>query len=749
MGTRRWPLPPDRLPLRLPGPHAHYEVFQLLDKGGQGAVYLGESERQPGKGKAIKFLLQAAWGAAPVLVDAFIAEALLGQELRSHGLGHTLELLDLRPWAADGWPPVALVMQYYACSLKQLLDDCQDGHRFAASQVARWARELAGALADLHDRYRRVHRDVKPGNIMFRLPEGCRYDKPESLLGSEAVLTDFGMTAALGSESPIIVLRDRWKDPAFYPEIPSSPPAEGAASGPESTIDLLPPPDRRQRCVAAMDVHSFGLVLRALAEVTEGDTKWLQDVAADCTQPDPEKRPRAAQLFLRLSPDWDEQVRLIRAAWQQPEEHLHFEGRTFITRDEFEPFARGCGDRGGVFVIQGPAGVGKTALLTNWSQQVGQPFGFYFRYRDNRTRAGAMPRAIAEQLCHRFRCEFREPASERDWTAALERLCAEVARLPEAPQRLLLFVDGLDEADDPTEAVGFIPKALPRGVFVVASTRPAAQGKDHLAVLRAAGARVYTLVADGAQNLADLSTYLRKQLHGRVSAAEADTLAQNAGGIFLLARLLVEAIHGKQRSVAEALRQSQNWADLDPSQRLIAYYRESWERICATDDAEALSVFAGLMAAVFTWVSEEQLERILSWYEHEVLRRTARLWTPFRLRAVLRGLSWFLERRGAPGDPKGSFYQIRHQSVRDYLLSAEGPVPPRGVEELHDAVGSYYQARANQLGWSRIDPYGRFFAVRHLLNGAADELLHQAAQLLTSPEYLQATLGDEPVEEGR
>ena len=38
--------------------------------------------------------------------------------------------------------------------------------------------------------------------------------------------------------------------------------------------------------VAAMDVHSFGLVLRALAEVTEGDTKWLQDVAADCTRPD-------------------------------------------------------------------------------------------------------------------------------------------------------------------------------------------------------------------------------------------------------------------------------------------------------------------------------------------------------------------------------------------------------------------------------------------------------------------------------
>src|SRR5262249_12555836 len=151
---------------------------------------------------------------------------------------------------------------------------------------------------------------------------------------------------------------------------------------------------------------------------------------------------------------------------------------------EFEPFAQACGDRGGVFVIEGPPGVGKTALLTNWPEKAGQPFGFYFRYRDNRTRAAAMPRAVAEQLCRKFALEFREPASEQDWTAYLERLCADVARRPAAPQRLLIFIDGLDEADDPARAVGFIPKTLPRGTFVIASTRPPAQGKDHLVLLR-------------------------------------------------------------------------------------------------------------------------------------------------------------------------------------------------------------------------------------------------------------------------
>src|SRR5262249_33988910 len=152
-------------------------------------------------------------------VDAFISEARLGQEARSHSLGHTLELLDLRPHTAQGWPPVALVMEYYPCSLAQVLEQCA-GFRFPAAQVARWARDLATALADLHDRYHQVHRDVKPGNIMFRLLEGRYFFAADSLVGEEAVLTDFGTICKAGEESPITVFQDRWKDPLLYPPRP-------------------------------------------------------------------------------------------------------------------------------------------------------------------------------------------------------------------------------------------------------------------------------------------------------------------------------------------------------------------------------------------------------------------------------------------------------------------------------------------------------------------------------------------------
>src|SRR5205085_8952898 len=127
----------------------------------------------------------------------------------------------------------------------------------------------------------------------------------------------------------------------------------------------------------------------------------------------------------------------------------------------------------------------------------------------------------------------------------------------------------------------------------------------------AAGARVFALRADDPDNLRDVEAYLGKQLGDRLRGGEAEELARNTGGIFLLARLLAEAVRDEQLSVADALRQSGTWAELDPSQRLFAYYRESWERVCAGEDEEGLGTFAGLMAAAFAWVSEDQLGRVL------------------------------------------------------------------------------------------------------------------------------------------
>ena len=111
-------------------------------------------------------------------------------------------------------------MEYHGCSLGQLMSDCAERHyRFSAVQIASWVRELVTALADLHDRYDRVHRDIKPNNILFRLAEAFHDEGPESLAGAEVVLTDFGTIAEMDSDSALLVGHDRWKDPALHPKV--------------------------------------------------------------------------------------------------------------------------------------------------------------------------------------------------------------------------------------------------------------------------------------------------------------------------------------------------------------------------------------------------------------------------------------------------------------------------------------------------------------------------------------------------
>jgi hypothetical protein len=295
-------------------------------------------------------------------------------------------------------------------------------------------------------------------------------------------------------------------------------------------------------------------------------------------------------------------------------------------------------------------------------------------------------------------------------------------------------------------------------VYLVTSSRPPAREKeDHIALLKAGGAHVFELTPDHPENRKDLRRFLGKQLP-RESATDLDRLAERCGGLFLLARLLVEAIHlpvfdteasGARLSMAEALEMSRTWADLDPSQRLFNYYQQSWDRICQREDAESLGNLACFMAAAQGWVEEGLIGDVLAWHEREFLGRTSRFWSHTRVRTVLGAMTWFLGHRDSSEHPgRSRMYQLRHQSIRDYLLAEAGPVSPRALQEMHEAIGKHFCHKAEtEGGWQYVAPYGRFFTPRHLLQVNSRAETAEACRLLTSPEYLQATLGDEPAEE--
>jgi hypothetical protein len=760
VGIMPWP-PPMRSVL--PSPLDSYQLVRPLGRGAQGEVYLAEKEEASNSQRAIKFLRPRESAAT---LAAFLAEAELGLQVRSHYIGHTYEKIDLSQSWPDDWPRAALVMPYYSCSLADLL---RWNQKFPVHQIVQWTRHLALALAHLHEGHvRAVHRDVKPGNIMFQLAsQRSRLDSAGALLGATAILTDLGTMGALDQRSVCTVFRDNengeedpYKDPQFHPRMADGPIPEG------------------QLCRREMDLYGFGQVLRAFAGLSDAPTPWL-NAAADVCQGPPADRPRAGDLPARLSEDWRVQfgaIERLGGEWR-PSRHSRFLGRDYIIKVEFEHFVSGCSDRGGVFVVMGPPGVGKSALLTKWAERTGRPFGYYFRYGGSHANPQEMPWAIAEQIKSRFGYDDPTPTTVQELRSYLETLCRRVAERPDRDrsERMILFVDALDEAANSLEAAEFIPKELPAGVFVVASSRPAAAqpgGQDHLGALRASGATIFAMRPDDDRNKDDVRAFLERELKNEPAELR-EQLGDHCGWLFLLVTLVVESLQGstgrpsngqRRLTLAEALDETRGWDTLDPSERLFEYYHASWQRLCEQLSVETLGHFACLMVAARSAVEGGLIGDVLRWHERKILRKRNPYWSQARVQAFLPALNWFLtttaleaetatdsgqgvasrgEERRTGGQPIA--YDIRHRSVRDYMTSVRGPVNPNGLAEMHQAFGTHFlkEAEHNQ-GWQHINPYGRFHAATHLLSADKRKWVEAGCRLLTNPDFLQATLGDEP-----
>lgn len=232
-------------------------VADYVGRGGQGVVYSAINDRLPQFARVIKFPHRDEWGDDSGRIELFIQESELGMNMAHTHLAHTIEVLDLRLHRpSEEWPPVAMVMEYFPCTLRQLTQLCRkQGFRVPAPQTYEWARQLADGLQRLHHHYGYVHRDLTDNNVMFRLASGRHHNgRAEDFLDAEAVLTDFGTIAQAGTRSATIVCRreaDLWKDPNLYP--------------------LATDPGRfhqAQACETSMDIFAFGAVLRTLHFLT-------------------------------------------------------------------------------------------------------------------------------------------------------------------------------------------------------------------------------------------------------------------------------------------------------------------------------------------------------------------------------------------------------------------------------------------------------------------------------------------------
>jgi serine/threonine protein kinase len=654
-------------------------------------------------------------------------------------------------------------MEFYPCSLDRLLADC-DKHAYPlrGDLVLGWLRGLVEGLYDLHVKYGVVHRDVKPNNIMFQMPGENRRYAPASLLPSdEMVLIDFGTVCRIGERGQLEVLRgqDPCKDPYFYP----------ADAG--DTTHPRPP------FTPAADVYGLGQVMLEIAKVVPPRERGLlEDVGRECLQP-VNTRPTAADVLLRLSPS----PRVFgpvpagpvanppltaggegEPTGYPPGAHQDFVGRQFV-RTALDTYheERWQKKQGGIFVVVGPPGIGKTALLTQLARMNPALPRFFFSYSERRVGADAMVRALFQQLCQAFQIQAQLPADTRSYTADhLGQLLEQAASRPGGiPGRMLVCVDALDECEDPSEALRLIPTAkLPSGILLVLSTRPEVSGRSILPLLPRDAKKV-EIDPLSAENLDDVRRYFRQQLAGLVSDGQALQMARNCGGLFLIAVALCGDVLHHGVSVAEAIQATYAIAAGPRGGEIFRSYTWSWQRRCQQFPEELLKELVAVLNVTRGWICQGEIKRILKWSERN--RKTPVWDQDERTERMIVALSWFLEdqRRDGRvlGDGDAVNYRVRHKTVHEYLATPA----PTGLglgegkqHEMHRCFGRHYLDRAEErdykqrrAGWAKVDVYGRLNAVYHLLASMDREATEQGADLLTCPEYLQATLGDEPSDE--
>ena len=206
----------------------NYRLEERLGSGGVGEVYLARHLHLP-RVRAIK-VLKSEYSADPTFRKRFNREAKTACALDSE---HIVRVHDFGEHEGRFY----LEMERMEGSLRELLaSNGQASAPMSTAEAADVIRQAALGLAVAHGHHERfIHRDIKPGNLLYNLKQ----TSPESPARFLVKLTDFGLVRALeGSENLTIASDKTGQQPLGTPGYMSPEQCQGADI--DERIDLYP-----------------------------------------------------------------------------------------------------------------------------------------------------------------------------------------------------------------------------------------------------------------------------------------------------------------------------------------------------------------------------------------------------------------------------------------------------------------------------------------------------------------------------
>ncbi len=351
-----------------------------------------------------------------------------------------------------------------------------------------------------------------------------------------------------------------------------------------------------------------------------------------------------------------------------------FCGRRFVF-DAVDEFIKNNGDGNGYFLITGDPGIGKSALMAKLVSKHEYLHHFNIGLQAINTSKHFLEN-ICAQLIGRYNLPYSSlPSNATRDGAVFNRLLIEAAGKVNPGEKLVIAIDALDEvasSGDMDANLLYLPPSLPKGVFIVATSRRLKEMP-----LLATNMTAFDLEANSPANREDAAVYIHSHMK-EAAMREAvagwevdettfiDAMVEKSEGNFMYLRHILPAVRAGEFRAGGLSHLPQG---------LLNYYRHHWKTMRGKDENRFDTLYQPvvcILAAVKEAVSLDQIHNFTG-IDPSAIQKVIHRWWEFLQTETRQEAGTIL-------------YRVYHTLFQEFLYQEVEP----GLKPYHRMIAEYY-----------------------------------------------------------